>query len=55
MDGNDSPCHSRDDPRIFDSERSLGLDEKTFGLERLVGPGDFCALLEDVQILEFRL
>jgi hypothetical protein len=36
------PCHSHDDPRIFDSERSLGLDAKTFGLERLVGlSGDF--------------
>lgn len=33
-----------------------GLDEKTFGLEQLVGhSGDFCVLLGDVQILEFRL
>jgi hypothetical protein len=43
-------------PRIFDSECSLGLDEKTFGLERLVGrSGDFCVLLGDVQNFEFRL
>jgi hypothetical protein len=46
----------RQEPRTRHFERSLRLDEKTPGLERLVACfGDFWALLGDVQILEFRL